>query len=212
MNARPLFFDIETQRTGDPAVIARLQDAIKPPGNYKKPDSIAQWWASEGVALKAQAANKTALDGTYGRVAAFGHAVGDGEIFVISAESLSEERLLEHVATVFAEAHADRYVAFNGEFDVRFLYKRFVINSIEPPAILKRLLNERDALFDPMRIWEGWKGYISQTDMEYALGIQREDKIDGSMVGDHIDIGDWATVRHHNSEDIRCLREIYRRL
>lgn len=212
MNARPLFFDIETQRTGDPAVIARLQGNIKPPGNYKKPESIAQWWASEGVALKAEAANKTALDGTYGRLATFGYAVADGDIKVIGGAGTSEQELLEGVLMAFAEAHADRYVAFNGEFDVRFLYKRFVINMVDPPAIFKRLLLERDALFDPMRIWEGFRGYISQADLEYALGIQRNDKIDGSMVGDHIDIGDWDTVRNHNSEDIRCLREIYRRL
>lgn len=212
MNARPLFFDIETQRTGDPAVIARLQESIKPPGNYKKPESIAQWWAAEGVALKAQVANRTALDGTYGRLATFGFAIADGPITVIGGAGTGEEELLTGVQIAFAEAHPDRWVAFNGEFDVRFLYKRFVINSMDPPAIFKQLLTQRDALFDPMRIWEGWKGYISQADLEYALGIIRDDKIDGSMVGDHIDIGDWDTVRKHNSEDIRCLREIYRRL
>lgn len=209
---KPLFFDVETQRTGDPKVIQRLQEAIKPPGNYKKADSIAQWWASEGVALKAQAANKTALDGTYGRLATFGFAIGDTEPQVFTTEVMTEENLLIAVQEVFADAHADRYVAFNGEFDVRFLYKRFIINNVEMPAILRRLLNERGALFDPMHEWEGWRGYISQQDLEYALGIQRNDQIDGSLVGDHIDIGDWATVIQHNKEDVRCLREIYRRI
>lgn len=206
-----LFLDIETQRTSDPAVIKRLQDAVKPPGQYKKADSIAQWMLTEGQQARVDAVNKTSLDGTYGRLATIGYAEGDEEPTILLAKD-------EVVALQLFSSNLDRrisqgidIVAFNGEFDLRFLMKRYVINRLQVPNQIHLALR-REGYVDPMKLWEGYRGYISQAELERVLGIARADDLDGSMVGDAIDVGDWDAVINHNLEDIRCLREIYRRL
>lgn len=208
-----VFTDIETQRSDDPAVIRRLQDAIKPPGQYKKAESIAQWYATEGAAARVAAVNNTALDGTYGRLATIGYAFDDGDPVILTTQFVSEATVLHEYADALAPigGRSLTLIAFNGEFDFRFLMKRYVINGLSVPTQIQRAL-ARDGFFDPMKAWEGYKGYISQVELEKVLGITRNDDIDGSQVGEAIDAGDWARVVNHNREDIQGLREIYLRL
>lgn len=208
------FLDIETQRTDDPVVIKRLQDAVKPPGQYSKPESITKWHAEQGAAARLEAVNKTALDGTYGRLATIGFAVDDGLISVLDMRSFShyETMLLGHFSDCLAEPQAIEIVAFNGEFDLRFLMKRYVINNLPVPFRIQSALAAKVGYYDPMRQWEGFRGYIAQADLECALGITRKDDIDGSQVGDAIDAGDWERVINHNREDIKNLRGIYKRM
>lgn len=206
-----VFIDIETQRTDDQSVIARISSAVKPPGSYKKPESIAEWWAKEGNAARIEAVNRTALDGTYGRLASIGVALGDADPIIWAANTYTEREMLTELnAAVKSPAFAG-YVAFNGEFDFRFLYQRSVINRVPVPSLP---LQRGSQYFDPMREWAGFKGYIKQTELEYALGITREDPLDGdgALVGDAIDLGDWSKVIAHNKADLVCLREIYRRM
>jgi 3'-5' exonuclease len=211
-----IFVDIETQRTDDPTVIRRLQAAVKPPGQYKKPDSIAKWMSEEGASARVEAVAKTALDGTYGRLATIGFAADDDAPIILSGKTLTEVEMLTKFAAELHElsriGSVPEMVAFNGEFDFRFLMKRYVINSLPVPMTIRRALNARDGYFDPMRAWEGFKGYISQQELEYALDIVRDDNLDGSEVGEAIDAGDWDRVVKHNAEDIQCLREIYKRV
>jgi DNA polymerase elongation subunit (family B) len=203
-----LFFDIETRRTENEAVIKRLTDKVKPPGQYKKADSIAQWWATEGVSAKQEAIDRTALDGTYGRLASFAWAEGDGAVKCVSGDD--EDGMLSAVAEVFNTKGFDLTVAFNGEFDFRFLYQRFVIRGVKRPFLPG--LSRGDYYFDPMREWAGFKGYISQSDLADAMGIAREDSTTGADVGTMIDAGDWAAVEYHNTQDVETLREIYKRM
>lgn len=203
-----LFVDIETRRTANLEVIARLQAAVKPPSNYKKAETIQQWWMEEGKAQQLKAAESTALDGTYGRLASFAWAVNDDAVKCVSGDD--EPGMLHAVAEVFNTKGFDLTVAFNGEFDFRFLYQRFVINKIRRPFLPG--LNKGDYFFDPMREWAGFRGFIKQTDLEFALGISRDDALTGADVGTAIDVGDWASVEHHNITDVSNLREIYKRM
>lgn len=209
-----LFIDIETQRTDDPAVIKRLQDAVQPPGNISKAETVAVWWKDKAPVARAEAIAKTALDGTYGRLATIGYAFDDAEPTILSGNVQSEYQLLVYFALELKPTigQSVQLVAFNGDFDFRFLMKRYVISNLPIPHQIQRALGTKDGFFDPMRYWEGYKGYISQVELEQAMGITRKDDIDGSIVGDAIDVGDWARVIKHNAEDIRCLREIYRRM
>lgn len=209
-----LFLDIETQRTDDPSVIRRLQDAVRPPANYSKPDTIAKWHAEQGAAARLEAVNKTALDGTYGRLATIGFAIGENDVEILDCQDYGEDILLEQFKTR-AEVHRQDFnhvVAFNGDFDLRFLTQRYIINNIQMPAFLRGILQRKDAYFDPMREWAGYRGYISQAELERVLGIERHDDIDGSQVGECIDVGDWERVIAHNREDIVNLRKIYKRI
>lgn len=210
----PLFLDIETQRTDDPMVIKRLQEAVRPPGNISKPETIAKWWAEQGAAARLEAVNKTALDGTYGRLATIGFAVGDEDVEILGDEGMPEGVLLEILKNRMQVRRQEisETVAFNGEFDLRFLTQRYIVNDIQMPQFLRGILQRKDAFFDPMREWAGYRGYISQTELERVLGIERHDDIDGSQVGECIDVGDWGRVIAHNREDIVNLRKIYKRI
>ena len=203
--------DIETRRTEDPAVIRRLQASVKPPGQYKKADSIAQWHATEGAAARVEAVSRTALDGTYGSLASVAWVVNDDAPQEVHGDD--EAGMLHAVREILSGCAnipgSPTLVAFNGEFDFRFLKKRFIINRIPAPYLP---LNRWDSYFDPMKEWEGYRGYISQADLEAALGIVRDDDMTGAGIGDAIDTGDWASVVKHNLEDVRCLREIYKRM
>jgi hypothetical protein len=206
-----LFIDIETRRTSDQALIRRLMDSVSPPGNYKKAESIAEWWKNEGATARAEAVNRTALDGTYGRLASFAWALGDSPTKCVYGDD--ELGMLHTAEQVLDEAlNATEVVAFNGEFDLRFLYQRMIINRVRVPWKLRHALKARDGFIDPMKEWGGFKGYIKQAELEAALGIPREDAITGADVGDAIDAGDWAAVEHHNVTDVENLREIYRRM
>jgi uncharacterized protein YprB with RNaseH-like and TPR domain len=214
VSARVLFVDIETQRADDEAVILRLQESVQPPGNISKPETIAAWWRDKGFQARVDAVAKTALDGTYGRLATVGYAFDDDHPVILSNQGDNEGSVLVALAGALDQTigNPTQLVAFNGDFDFRFLMKRYVINKLPIPHQVQRALGTRDGYFDPMRYWEGYKGYISQAELEKAMGITRKDDIDGSQVGEAIDAGDWARVIAHNAEDIRCLRAIYRRL
>jgi hypothetical protein len=203
-----LFFDIETRRTDNQDVINKLVSKVKPPGQYKKADSIAQWWATEGASAKLEVIERTALDGTYGRLASVAWAINDEPVKCVYGDD--EPGMLHVVANIFNSAGFDLTVAFNGEFDFRFLFQRFVINGIRKPFLPG--LSRGDYYYDPMREWAGFKGYISQSDLADAMGIERIDTTTGADVGTMIDAGDWGAVEFHNANDVIVLREIYKRM
>jgi hypothetical protein len=205
-----LFFDIETRPTSDNVLIKRISAGVKPPGQYKKPESISKWWAEEGALAVNEALQRTALDGTYGRLAAFGWAADDDPVKCVYGDD--ERGMLNAAASYFARRNT--LIAFNGEFDLRFLFQRMVINHVPVPNYLREALMKRyDGWVDPMKEWAGFRGYIKQADLEAALGIPREfDKITGADVADSIATGDWGAVELHCITDVENLRAIYRRL
>jgi uncharacterized protein YprB with RNaseH-like and TPR domain len=205
-----LFIDIETRRTADQALIKRLMESVSPPGNYKKAETIAEWWKNEGATARLEAVNRTALDGTYGRLASVAWAMNDEAVKCVRGDD--ELALLNAAAIEFRVNTPMDIVAFNGEFDLRFLYQRMVINKIPVPHPLRHALRVREGWIDPMRLWAGFKGTIKQTELELALGISREDAIAGADVGTAIDAGDWGAVEYHNMCDVENLRAIYRRM
>jgi hypothetical protein len=204
-----LFFDIETRPTSDNALIKRIAAAVKPPGQYKKPESIQKWWAEEGALAVNEALQRTALDGTYGRLAAFGCAADDEPVKCVYGDD--EQGMLQSAASYFERRRT--FIAFNGEFDLRFLFQRMVINHVPVPHYLREALMKRyDGWVDPMKEWAGFRGYIKQVDLEAAMGIQRPADITGADVADAIAVGDWAAVERHCILDVDGLRLIYRRM
>jgi uncharacterized protein YprB with RNaseH-like and TPR domain len=210
-----IYVDIETRPTTDPVVIKRLEEAVRPPGQYKKPESIKEWMSTEGVAAKQEAVARTALDGTYGSIATIAYAFGDGDVHVMDARVAGEERLLRdfhsliHQNTVGKDTTA---VAFNGEFDFRFIYQRSVIHGVKRAHAIPTLRAKYEKYDDPMLMWSGWKNFIKQQELERVLGLTRDDSITGAEVNLALLAGAWDQVIQHNREDVRLLREIHRRL
>jgi hypothetical protein len=224
-----IFLDIETIPTSRDDIRARVSADVAPPGQYKKPESIAQWWAAYGDLEREEAIAKTALSGTFGEIFCIGYAVEDGPVHVVSRGDGTERSVLEDFAKslpLAVERHDGppthdamweyraRWIGHNIEdFDLRFLWQRAIVNGLRLPF---RLPLERypkaPTRFDTMREWAGWSGRIKQTELELALGIARVDPITGADVWTHYKAGDYAAIVAHCEEDVRCLREIYNRM
>jgi len=203
------FLDIETRATSDPLLIARLQASVKPPGNISKAETIATWWKEKAPEALLAAVEQTALDGTYGRVASCAWAVDAEAVKCVYGDN--EPAMLYAIGGALTGQQYE-LVAFNGEFDFRFLKQRFIINRIKVPHAINRALFAKDGFFDPMKEWAGFRGYIKQVELERALGIDRVDDITGADIGTAIAAGDWASVEQHNIADVENLREIYLRM
>jgi 3'-5' exonuclease len=216
--------DLETLPTDNPKVMARITDAVKPPGQYKKEDSIKAWWVSEGAEKKLDAIARTALDGSYGRIAIIGFQIGDNEPQFITTENQSEQAAINAFGdTVCAQVAAAtgvplytsemvQYIGHNiSGFDLRFLWKRAVITqaSLPPRWPMERYSKH---VYDTMIEWAGWGEYIKQSELESIFGIERPEDIDGSQVADLIAAGDWKTVTQHCQYDIENLGKIYKRM
>lgn len=202
------YVDIETAETQDPVVIRELQAAVKPPGQYKKAESIAKWWLDEGAAAKLSAVAESALDGTYGRIVSFAYAFDDQAVECAAGDD--ERSVLDVACSILKEARRGQvWVAFNGEFDFRFVRQRCAIQGYSQPHLP---LGKGEYFYDVMREWAGYRGFIKQAALERALGIPRVGDITGAEVGTYVALGDFETVRKHNVTDVENLRAIYKRM
>jgi hypothetical protein len=206
-----LFFDCETRATSDPKLIARLKASVQPPGNISKAETLAAWWKDKAPTAQLEAIQQTSLNGAHGRLASFAWATNDNAVKCVYGDD--EVGMLHSARLAFMEPERGQLVAFNGEFDLRFLMQRMIINGVTVPSAIRAALSQRDGFFDPMKEWAGFRGYIKQVDLERALGILREyGDITGADVGAAIDACDWGAVERHNVADVENLRAIYLRM
>lgn len=224
----PIFLDLETLPTSRQDVRARFEADVAPPANYKKAEAIEKWWAEEGDAAKSEAVARTALNGTFGELLCIGWAVGNGPVSV-EVRTGSERELLETWAeSLRAAAEAarpsdggwwDRRAVWIGhnieDFDLRFLWQRTRINGVRLPFVLPLdRYAKAPRRYDTMKEWGGWNGRVKQRDLEMAFGLERSDPLDlgGADVWTAYKEGRVADVVQHCTEDVRNLREIYRRM
>ncbi len=219
-----IFIDCETIPTQRADIQARCVADVAPPGNYKKPDSIAQWWASEGEQKRADAIQRTALDGTWGEVICIGLAVNDGPVQVFS-RGASEFDLFTSFASALDEQCrrasesremwpiTARWIGHNIiGFDLRFLWQRSKLLRARLPFGLP-VEKYSKHVFDTMQEWCGYGKMISQQDLELAFGIPRIDPLlDGSSVWPAYQEGRLGDIAEHCRVDVENLRAIYRRM
>lgn len=223
-----IFFDIETIPTSRHDIQARCIADVSPPGNYKKPESIAEWWAKEGEAKKAEAIARTALDGTWGEIICIGFAVNDGPVQIIGREKAEADLLntfgltladecSKHVASGDMWQPMSVWIGHNIiDFDLRFIWQRSKLLGHQFPFSLP--LGKTDyhgpRVYDTMKEWAGYRDRVSQADLELAFGILRVDPLPGggadvflAYEDDRID-----DIKEHCRQDVTNLREIYRRM
>lgn len=223
-----IFFDMETIPTQRADIQARCVADVAPPGNYKKPESIAQWWASEGDAKKAEAISRTALDGTWGEILCIGYAINDGDVQIIG-RGLTEADLLNTFGLMLASQCAKqvasgdlweplaKWIGHNIiDFDLRFLWQRSrILGQFLPFNLpIHRTDHYGPKVYDTMKEWAGYKDRVSQVDLELAFGITRQDPLPngGADVFDAYQQGRIDDIKEHCRLDITGLRQIYRRM
>ena len=214
-----LYLDIETIPSQKAGVLDDIRANITAPAKLSKPESIAAWLAGpEKEAAAQEAYRKTALNGTMGEVVCIGWAINDGPVnFFCRALGGSESKMLQDffAAVNSATSSAPLWVGHNIiGFDLRFLYQRAVINSVNPLMSLPHdtRYNGKE-VYDTMLAWAGWGNRVSLKNLCAALDVPvKEGDIDGSKVWDYVQAGKILEVAEYCRHDVEATREAYHRM
>lgn len=228
-----IYFDVETipSQIMGAREVARAE--VKCPASYKKPESIAGWWASEGEAAIERAYRDQALDATQGELVAISWAEDGGEVQTLIRERGGDER--ELLSSFFAgiqgllEANAvigvdgrntwnpePYFIAHNAAFDLGFVWRRAVILNVRPSFNLPApgRAKEGKDYGDSMAAWAGFRGTVSLHRLCLALGIPspKASGMDGGAVFDHWLSGQYEEIAAYNQADVLAVRSIWQRL
>lgn len=224
-----IYIDIETIPAQRPDVMEEIKATIKPPGTFKKPESIAEWMRTEGPAAIEEAYRRTGLDGAYGQVCVVGMAGDDGAPATIFEQDWqhpeAERRILEALSARLTEWIAPSEIFTTcvighnvSAFDLRFLAQRHIVNGIRPHVAIGRAAQAKpwdsDKVFDTMVQWTGSSSVrISLDKLCRALSIPTpKGELDGSKVWDFVQAGRIQEVADYCAKDVEATREVHRRM
>lgn len=201
-----LFFDIETlpapEELKTAAIDITLNKMRQKNGKLKVTKKITE-----------DAFRQSAISGDFGRIFCIGYAINDESVEVIKG---SENEILKQWWDV-----ADKVDLFIGhnimDFDLRFIFKRSVINKIKPGAKHLNLSFARYRnfpIFDTMREWEKWsQSYISLDTLAKILDLPTsKDVINGSQVFDYFLEGKHEDIYNYCKKDVVLTRDVYKRM
>ena len=231
-----VYLDIETTGTSDPDIIREIEAGISAPANYTKAESIQQWMDTKGQAAKREAVGKTALDAALGSVISIAWATENMEepacLVRDPADPSDKELLINWVGQIERTLKAgaiqsptdgelihipDFYpIAHNATWDLGFLFRRLVINTIKPgfsfpsPASWRYGRDYACTMVE----WAGHKDRISLDRLCRALNVPspKASGVDGSNVGDLWKAGELDKVREYNKADVVAVSWIWERL
>lgn len=176
-----------------------------------------------------EAHRKTALSGDFGRLLCIGYSderpgcpVVEGLIgWDVSKNRLhADERLMldEFWAMMNGfDPRRDIIVGHNiFEFDLRFIFKRSVINRVRPTVDLSFAKYRSQPVFDTMCEWECWSygSRISLDKLAYVLSLptSKSDDVNGSKIYDLYQAGRHEEIHDYCLRDVRLTRGIYKRM
>lgn len=211
-----IFLDIESLPSQCPDYRAKVRAGIKPPAQYKKPESIAQWMADNAEAETDAVIAKTSFDPAAGHICSISWAIGDGPVnSTTMMNGLDEERyMLRHFFDFMPELGLCRFIGhYISGFDLRFIMCRAIVLGVKVPALWPRDPKPWDqAVFDTMTAWAGTKGTISLDRLCGALGIESpKGEIDGSQVAQAWADGRFDEIAAYNRKDVVAVREVFRK-
>ncbi len=209
-----IYLDIETIPCQNADYREKVRQNLKPPGNIKKPESIAQWLAENADTAVDEAVAKTSFDPAYGHVCCLGFAIGDGPVQYYEARSVDDERaVLENFYHALPDLGLHCFIGHNvAAFDMRFILCRSVVLGVKIPAIIPRDIKPwSETIFDTMTAWAGARGTISQDNLAGALGLNGKDGFDGSMVAEAWANGEYARIARYCMDDVETVRAIHQR-
>ncbi len=213
-----IFLDIETLPSSSQVDIDEIAARIKPPGNLKKPETIAAWERDDKPAILAQKIKETSFDGTYGRVCAVGLAFDNEPAFCFIGDD--EAKLLEQVrSTIHGRAGQvhDRTVVIghNVLWDLRFLWQRMVVNGIAARGLRPWHAKPWDEkVRDTMQIWNpDRERRISLDRLCRILGVQSpKGDMEGSKIAEAWQQERFFDIEEYCRGDVEAVRRVYRRL
>jgi uncharacterized protein YprB with RNaseH-like and TPR domain len=216
-----LFIDIETVPNPD---MTNLLPEIKPPGSYKKPESIKKWMAENGEAAKDEQVAKMALDPLMFRIRAIGvSAVNDPFVYTLSdagvvsvytiSNAAEEKDILEMLWNIDFELPWIGYNILG--FDIPRLLMRSMMLGVTPPRKFSLKRYATDEVIDLMMLLKGWD---SRTTSMAGMGLKQVCKVlgipndlpdaDGSQVAFMSD----EELIEYSENDVRLTQALYLRM
>jgi hypothetical protein len=218
---RLLVIDIETAPATNPEVIEAIRESITVPGNYKKPESIAEWYRTQGVEVMQERVAGTALKGMQGELIAVGYNrvdfVHDGNggqeivaeqraIHVREPNESPKDFLRKILWLDVANLSAPQVTAGHNlvQFDLPFLWQQCVRHNIPWVPWLPVLPSAFSPdVLDTMTGLVGHRNTISLKDAAAACGIPYDpDAGASSAVPTAWQDGNLDFVRRHLENDI----------
>lgn len=206
-----LVLDIETIGATDEQVCADIVANLKAPANYKSPEAI-QKWIDEN---RDDAIAKTSFDGAWGQIVCIGFKFDDEPAHAFTGV---EADILRNFSEVIgqlsqSERHMLQVVGHNvTSFDMRFLFQRYVVNQIRPPALPWKAKPWDGQVFDTMTEWAGVGNRVSLDKLAKALGLEGKGEIDGSMVWPMYREGRIAEIAEYCKADVELTYQVFKKL
>ena len=216
-----VFIDIETIPDQREGALDKFIKEVSAPAQYKKPESIEKWIADNGKKEGENKWLKTSFDGAKGQICCICYAIDDGEVKRFYVESVGAENgLLNHFNSQLREDLSLRDATltpyFIGHyikgFDLPFLFKRMVINDVEPQFKLKAFGRHGVDFYDTMEAWEGFKGSISLDNLAKALGFNAKHNITGADVWPMFKDKRYQDISNYCVDDVEAVRKVYNKL
>ena len=218
---KTVFFDIETIPSQLPGILDEFKAAVQAPGQYKKPESIAEW-LKENRDSEAEAAwLKTSFDGGVGHVCVIGLAVDDGPArsYQVSASgygSREEETIvLQDFFSDLTDIGRGVIVGHNIiGFDLPFIWKRCMVLGIRPPTVFPRSPKPWSELVqDTMLLWDpAQRAGGSMDRLCRLLGIPGKGDVSGADVWPLVLAGKLDEVAAYCRADVQRTRALFQRM
>lgn len=210
-----IYLDIETIPTQSAAHQVFLVENLKPPANYKDPNTIEKWLAEN----RSQVIEKSSLDGAFGEIAVIGVAINDEPVETFYREDWQADDRESDILTRFNHYLREKankcntvptFIGHNiSRFDDRFIFQRSVINRVKP-----YYTTSRQNTYDTMCEWAGYRkdNYVSLAKLCQVLGIEAKGDIDGSKVWEYVQAGKINEVAAYCAKDVERVRQVYKRM
>lgn len=213
-----LFIDLETIPAQKQEIKDVFAEGVTHPANMKKTETIEKWEQEQKPAAIEKAIEKSVFDGGAGEIITFGWAVDDGDpVSLQRLESGTEAALLNDVNLALKGVKMPPvWIGHNiCGFDLRYLWKRFVVNNIKPAVKIPYDAKPWGAnVYDTMYEWAGIGGNDKKS-IDFvckALGIEGKGDMDGSKVYQAWKDGEYSKIAEYCEDDVEKTREIYNRL
>lgn len=218
-----VYVDIETIPSSLPGIRQEFLDAVTAPGQYKKPESIAEWLRENREEEGDAAWLKTSFDGGLGHVCCIALAVDDepARSYRVSHKAErygdrdEESDLLKHFFSDLSEIGRSVLVGHNIiGFDLPFLWKRCMVLGVKPPGWLPRNPKPWSELCaDTMLLWDGQQRAGGSMDRICKLmGIPGKDGISGADVWPMVQAGRIDDVAAYCRGDVQRTRALFKRM
>lgn len=227
-----IFIDVETIPSQKAGAREQARIGIKPPGTFKKAESIALWMAENADAAADEIYKKQSLDGgNFGEIISIAACTEDGrewvrcreqgefEASLLTSFGQQVERWIDAdaaaVASGFNYAADPFFIAHNASFDLGFLWRRCVVAGVRLPFKTPSPSTRAGKDFDcTMLAWAGFGNRVSLDTVCRALGVEspKNGGFDGSQVFDAWLGGKYAEIEQYNLKDAVACREIWHRM